>query len=82
MPTVKYVGRGIAILPARRSDNASSPSAKRLPAMSAREKLFFVCKVVNFVNAADNWPLTAPRTMLLKKLEGFQFKGETCCDCS
>jgi hypothetical protein len=54
VPTVKYVGSGIAILPARRSEMASSSSANRLPVTSASEKLFFVCKVVSFVNAADN----------------------------
>jgi hypothetical protein len=45
-------------------------SAKRLPAMTAREKLFFVCNVVSFVNAGDNWPLRSPTTMLLELLAG------------
>lgn len=68
MPTVKYVGRGIAILPVRRSETASLSSAKRLPVIRASEKLFFICKVVSFVNAGDNWPFRSPRTMLLKIL--------------
>ena len=54
MPTVKYVESGTVILPARRSETASSSSAKRLPVTMASEKLFFVCKVVSFVNAVDN----------------------------
>jgi hypothetical protein len=38
--------------------------------MTAREKLFFVCNVVSFVNAGDNWPLRSPTTMLLELLAG------------
>ena len=68
MPTVKYVGRGIAILPASRSETASLSSAKRSPTMIASEKLFFVCKAVSFVNAGAKWPLRPPRTILLKML--------------
>jgi hypothetical protein len=39
------------ILPARRSETVSLSSAKKLPATIASEKVFFVCKVVSFVNA-------------------------------
>ena len=54
MPTVKYVGSGIVNLLARRSETASSSSAKRLPVMIASEKLFFVCRAASFVNAGEN----------------------------
>ena len=54
MPTVKYVGMVIAILPARISETASSSSAKRLPSTIAKEKLFFVCKFASFENADES----------------------------
>jgi hypothetical protein len=41
-PIVKYVGRGTDIRSARRSEIASSSSAKRFPAIIANEKLFLL----------------------------------------
>jgi len=64
VPTVKYVGKGMEILPARRSATVSSSSAKRLPVTSAIEKFCFACRVDSFVKRAGNWPLTLPTTIL------------------
>lgn len=65
-PTVKYVGIGIEIFSARRPATASSSSLKRSPAMIAKEKLFLLCKVESFVDTDLSWPLTSPKTILLK----------------
>lgn len=54
VPTVKYVGRGIVMLPARRLDTASSSPANRFPETRARENLFLACKVEILVNAGCN----------------------------
>lgn len=52
------------ILSASRSDTTSLSSENKLPAMIAKEKLFFACKVDNFVNMGCNWPLMSLRTIL------------------
>ena len=54
----------MVLLPERRSVTASSSPENKLPEMRAREKLFLECKVDILANAACNWPLTSPRTML------------------
>lgn len=64
VPTVKYVGRGTDTRSARRSETASSSSAKKFPVIIANEKLFFACNVVSFVNKVLNWPFTSPAIML------------------
>ena len=64
MPTVKYVGKGTAILFERRSETASLSSANKFPETMANAKLFLACKVESLVNTGWSWPLTSPRTIL------------------
>lgn len=64
MPTVKYVGRGMVILLARRSATAWLSSENRLPATMARSKLFLVCNADSFVKTGSSRPFTSPRTIL------------------
>lgn len=81
-PTVKYVGRGMAILLAMRSVTASSSSAEnRFPETIAKEKLFLACKVAILANAGCSWPLTSPSTMLCQSqsVHGSLSAGELCC---
>jgi len=64
VPTVKYVGKGTAILFERRSETASLSSANKFPETMANAKLFLACKVESLVNTGWSWPLTSPRTIL------------------
>jgi hypothetical protein len=54
VPTVKYVERGIVILPESNSSTASSSLRNRLPVIIAREKLFFEWRAVSFANTGFN----------------------------
>jgi hypothetical protein len=66
-PTVKYVGSGIEIFSARRSETASLSSPKRSPTTMAKEKLFLLCNVESLVKNDASWPLTLPATILRTK---------------
>lgn len=63
-PTMKYVGSGMCMFPARSSVTVSSSSANRSPTMMAKEKLLLVWPVVSFLASSENWPLTSPKTIL------------------
>jgi len=54
VPTVKYVGSGMVIRCARRSEMVSLSSENKSPAIIASEKLFFACRVANFVKTGCN----------------------------